>query len=193
MAFERILTLPWLARVEPPGTTRAFAQSRATSFSATAGFALAGSEFNAATLGTGIVVPGGCSTITATFKFGINSFHTDAWVIPGPGFAFAQVGIDFFMVRASRDSSTGAITEEIFTQQLILSRSIAPVTWIALDNGGSFFRRPFAVTLGRPTGSREIWQFIMRVFAQASGGGIVSGANADVRGFLGVISVTGTP
>jgi hypothetical protein len=193
MAFERIVTLPWLARVEPPGTTRAFAQSRRTSFSATAGLALAGAEFNAATLGNGIVVPGGCSTITATFKFGINSFHTDAWVIPGPGFAFAQVGIDFLMFRVSRDPSTGATTEEVFTQRMILSRSIAPLTWIALDNGGSFFRRPFAVTLGRPTTFGEAWQFTMRAFAETAGGGFVAAASADVRGFLSVISITGTP
>ena len=193
MSFERIFTLPWLARVEPPGTTRAFAQSRRTSFSATAGLAFAGAEINGATLGSTMTVPGGCSTITATFKFGINSFYTDAWVIPGPGFAFAQVSIDFLIFRISRDSSTGVTTEEGFRQQLILSRSIAPLTWIGLGNGGGFFTFPFTVTLGGPTMFGEVWQFIIRAVAQTGGGGIVAGASANVSGFLSVISVTGTP
>lgn len=189
MSFDRLVTLPWLARVEPTGTTRAFARSNLTSFRAEAGLAVAGGEFNAATLGTQLPISGGCHTITATFKFGINSFHTDAWVVPGPGFALAQVGIDFFALRLSRPSGLGM---EVFTQQMTLSRSIAPLTWVAINNGGGIMRFPFIVRLLQPTEQGEIWGFFMRAFAQTAGGGVIAGGGASVQGFLGAIRLVGT-
>ena len=186
MAFDTVLTLPWLARVEPAGTTRASASSGATSFRASAGLALAGSELNAAVLGSGLAVPGGCNTITATFKFTINSFHSNAWVIPGPGYAFSQVGIDFFGFR----SGPGGMDSR--AQRMILSTSVAPLTWVSVQNGGNAFRFDFTWMLPTPTVSGEAFQFLMRVFAHAAGGGFIAGAGADVRGSLSLIRVIGT-
>ena len=188
MSFDLFLGAPYLTGVEipPPGSTPDLPFS--ASAGSTSGSYRAETHLNpgrgittlAARVGKSFIVPGGCTRILFTFKYWWQHY-TSSWIVPGPGFVSASVGLDYIILR--RRPSRGIIEVPISPARNVLAHIWVPALNWAHTGIYTVENHPESVILNEPTEEGEMWQIFLRAYAETGGWGFfVAGALATING-----------
>jgi hypothetical protein len=187
--IEYCLTPPWLAATSPVGAPQAFADGPSARFRAEVSFDGVAINGAAAQLGSGFELPDELTSINFDFLLTV-SFHTEAYVIPGPGWASAGAAIECSAFRRIPSASgEPPYIDRNYQKNLLVASTTAPVAIGQPHDATRVAWYRASITLEAPTSYGEVWQVFMWAHTEAGGGGIWAHAKASLSGTLYAIRV----